>query len=136
MFKPTHFLVTELSVFSSWKKMHSTLFKSGDNPKFMQNTELQIWLYGLRGEKQDDQRELNILSGTLIHIFWKLRNFYGHLNLEPGYEIKDGLSYVCNGFEVIKYMKISGNFVRVYNVLTQTRTEQSLVFRLSSTHHA
>ena len=36
------FLGDEIKCFFLLKKMHSTLFKSGDNPKFMQNTELQI----------------------------------------------------------------------------------------------
>ena len=90
----------------------------------------------MRGEKQDDQRPERAKYSFRDLDTYILKTKKLRWTLEPGYEIKDGLSYVCNGFEVIKYMKISGNFVRVYNVLTQTRTEQSLVFRLSSTHHA
>ena len=33
---------------------------SEDNPKFMQNTQLQIWLYGLRVKKPDTAETLFI----------------------------------------------------------------------------
>ena len=59
-------------------KMHFTLFKSGDNPKFMQNTQLQIWLYGLRVMKQDIQTQPKLLSCTLILINIRWIDGYGY----------------------------------------------------------
>ena len=76
----------------------------------------------MHGEKQDDQRPERAKYSFRDLDTYILKTKKLLWTLEPGFEIKDGLSYVCNGFEVIKYMKISGNFVRVYNVLTQTRT--------------
>ena len=70
----------------------------------MQNTELQIWLYGLRGEKQDDQRPERAKYSFRDLDTYILKTKKLRWTLEPGYEIKDGLSYVCNGFEVIKYI--------------------------------